>query len=149
MSFAASPRQTLASDLWAESPAKNFQGLSSYAMVLVATESSNRARSWIEQVQPRLGGTPLILLTSAQIEPVVKPYYGGSQGQIQGLVVGLAGGASYERLLGRSGIASAGWSPFSLGILIGIFWMVVGGGYYIGRRGLTKLRTQAGEEETP
>jgi len=102
--------------------------LADFSMIIVATENPDTARAWIEQVQPRLGGKPMILLLSAQAEPMVRPYYEAASGQVQGLVSSLAASASYEALLGgRKGSASQYWPAFSLGMLIAGLLIVSGG----------------------
>jgi hypothetical protein len=130
-SFAETPIQAAPVSIhggspWQETALATVQSLENFRLVLVATESPENARAWIEQVQPRLGNTPLVMIISAQAEPVVRPYYQAIPQQIQGLVTGLAGGAAYENLTGRSGSARAYWTPFSLGVLAALGLVIAG-----------------------
>ena len=62
-----------------------------------------------EQLAKRLGkrssGKPMLMVISAQAEPMIRPYY--DSGQLQGLVTGLAGGKAYEEIINRPGAAGA------------------------------------------
>ena len=86
--------------------------LSDFGAVVVITDKSETARTWIEQVQPLLGGTPLLLITSAQASPLVQPYY--QSGQVTGLVSGMFGGMIYERVLGSAGGADGSFVSLQL-----------------------------------
>ena len=97
-----------------------------FAMVIVATEKPDVVRNWVEQVQPKLGGKPLVLVTSAQVEPIVHPYY--QSGQVSAFISGLTQGAAYENSLGREGNASRYWAPYSVGILVTILLVLLGAG---------------------
>ena len=82
---------------------------------------------WIEQYQPHLAAKPLIMILSAQAEPIVRPYYEASPQQVQGIVSGTVGAAAYENLLGRVGIARSQWGAYSLGVLAACLLILVGG----------------------
>jgi hypothetical protein len=104
-------------------------------MVVVLTENPNTARAWIEQAGPLLGETPLLMVVSAQIEPVVRPYFESESQQVNGIVAGLPGGAAYEQMLGRSGLARKYWDAYSLGVsliaLLIVFGAVINVAYYL------------------
>jgi hypothetical protein len=107
-SFAEAPQRILpfaldGSFAWQTTPLQSIQKLENFALVVVATESPETAQAWVEQVQPLLGQTPLLMVVSSQADPVVRPYFEGRPQQVQGLVTGLAGGASFESLQGRTG----------------------------------------------
>ena len=136
--FAEAPRQVLPYTVddrpaWEGTPLKNIRRLSDYALVIVLTESPETGRAWIEQVQPVLGGRPLLMVVSAQAEPLVRPYFDGNPQQVQGMIVGLAGGASYEKMLNRAGIAAGYWGAFSLGSLVIALLILLGCVISIGR----------------
>ena len=107
--------------VWGQSPMQNIQSISDFDLVAVMTEDSDKARAWIEQVQPKLGTTPLVMVLSAQAEPMVRPYYQSNPRIVAGMVAGLVGGGSYESahpdLLNGNGPARQYWDAFSLGIL--------------------------------
>jgi hypothetical protein len=133
LSFVEIPQQAIPLNLdnypvWKGGPLESVSRLSDFKLVVVITENPDIARDWIEQVQPRLGATPLIMLISAQAEPVVRPYYSAGGNQVQGLITGLSGAAGYEFANGRRHLALDYWSPYSLGILIAIVLIIIGGG---------------------
>lgn len=131
LNFAVAPRQVLPFDVngqpvWQAPPFDSIQTLSNFAMLVVMTEDAETARLWIEQVQPRLLDTPLVLALSAQAEPIVKPYYLSSPKQVNGLVVGLTSGVTYEAYQGRAGLATEYWSSFTLSLISSIVIIVMG-----------------------
>jgi hypothetical protein len=135
LGFAETPKQVLpramiGGSAWGNSEVPSLMGINSladFAMLVVATENPDTARYWIEQVQPKLGGNPLVMVVSAQAEPMVRPYYEADPKQVQGLVSGLAAGASYEAMSGQWGMAGAYWSAFSAGMLVAGLLMLAGG----------------------
>ena len=133
ISFASNPRAMMAYALddgrlaWESSPLQNVQDLSDFALVTVITENPETARAWIEQVQPVLGDTPLIMAISAQAEPMIRPYYEAFPKQVQGMVVGLVGSVTYESLMGHPGLAHDYWNAFDIGLLAAIVLIFVGG----------------------
>jgi hypothetical protein len=132
LAFAQSPRDVLPTNLrgervWDTPALQPADMLDKFAMVVVATDNPDVARYWIEQVQPNLGATPMVMVLSAQAEPVVRPYYESNPPQVQGLLGGLAGGAAYLNRDARSGEATRLWSPFGTGALIAVILMVLAG----------------------
>ncbi|MEW5872400.1 MAG: hypothetical protein AB1894_24260 [Chloroflexota bacterium] len=123
------PRTLAQVDAWTDYPAlQAVKSISDFSLVIVATEKPETARAWIEQVQPRLGGTPLMMIVSAQAEPIVRPYYEAHPKQVQGIVSGLAGGMAYESSIVRSGNAHVYWAAFSIGMLVAVILILIGGG---------------------
>jgi hypothetical protein len=107
-----------------------------YDMVMVLVDDPETARGWIEQLGPKLTDplelTSLVLITSAQLEPVVRPYYDGFPQLVNGLVVGLRGGAAYARLVGGEEQLSQYWDAFGWGTFVAAMLILVGGlGYYV------------------
>ena len=138
LGFAQAPRQVtpyaldpLSTDVWNETPLQSVQNLAGFNLVAVVTDDPDKARAWIEQVQPSLGGTPLVMVVSAQSEPMVRPYYQANPKQVDGMIVGLAGGGSYEQshqdLLAGNGLARKYWDAFSLSVLAAVVLISVGG----------------------
>jgi len=66
------------------------------ALLLVVAARSEEVQRWIEQIQP-LNRAPLIAVTSAAVDPAIRPYV--DSGQIVGLVSGYAGAIEYRDLL--------------------------------------------------
>jgi hypothetical protein len=120
-SFVESPRQIMpyaldGSTVWTGGRLASINSLSDFDLVLVITESPEAARNWIEQVAPALDDTPLLMVVSAQVEPLVRPYYEAYPQQVDGLVAGLTAGVSYESALQRPGQARRFWDAFSFGL---------------------------------
>ena len=91
------------------------------------SDNPDSARTWIEQVQPKLQNTPLIAVVSAQAEPILKPYSGGAEAQIQGMVGGIVGGAAYEQITGNPSLAREYWDALNYLLIISIGIILLGG----------------------
>ncbi|UCH59662.1 MAG: hypothetical protein JSV61_15800 [Anaerolineales bacterium] len=131
LSFAQTPRRVTPFDLygepgWETASLENIQTLADFATVIVITDSPETARTWVEQVQPTLADTEMIMVVSAQAEPLVRPYYEGSPQPVRGLVTGLAGGAAYELGMPRTSLARYYWDAFSYGITMTVLLIIVG-----------------------
>jgi hypothetical protein len=113
---------------WETQPLQGIQAISDFALVVVITNDPDSARYWIEQVQPKIGDTPLLAVVSAQAEPMVQPYFGdGQNAQLQGIVSGLTGGAAYEVAVGKANLGRVYWDAFSIGVVIAMGAIVIGG----------------------
>ena len=86
------------------------------------------------------------MVVSAQIEPVVRPYFDARPQQVHGLVSGIAGGAVYEKSLARPGTAGARWAAFSVGMLAASFLIILGGILAFGSAVLAKSKETTGGE---
>ncbi len=140
--FAAQPQKTtgvdsLNGDLWQTDMLRNkINDISGFAAVIVLTDDPDHGRLWIEQTGTRLGNTPLLMVTSAQAGPMIQPY--ADSGQLRGLVIGLEGGALYEKRDAQPGnpypghIKALYWDGFGaalsvalLSIFFGAVWSLV------------------------
>lgn len=131
LSFAGLPQRTLPYTIdgkraWGNAPLQNVKKLSDFTLVVVIVDSPETARNWVEQIQPYLGATPLVMVISAQAEPMVRPYYEGNPRQIQGMVVGLSGGSAYERITGLESLGRAYWDAFGIELLLAVAIILVG-----------------------
>lgn len=105
--------------VWDSGVLRGIQSLDDFSAVLLLVDTVETSRGWIEQVQPGLGSTPFLIVSSAQAAPMLKPYV--QSGQVQGLLSGVAGGISYEEtILKPDGDRSATWlaNQFGLGAAI-------------------------------
>ncbi len=135
-------------NVWANPPLQSVDNLVGFSLVVVATENPEIARGWIEQVGPQLDmDTPLMFLSSAQLEPLVRPYYDMPSRQIQGLVAGLPGAAAYERLAVQTGAATGYWAPFTVGMAVGGLLMFLGALYQIVTQRMIRRRERTGRKE--
>ncbi len=134
--FARSPRAVLPSvlrykNIWNSSILQKIKAANDFDLVLVITEDPDTARSWIEQVQPALKTTPLVMVISAQAEPLVAPYYETARHQVGGIITGLESGVAYREMAGQSTTQKERgiWSSYSLITLTVVALMALGGLY--------------------
>lgn len=143
--FAAGPRDAVLSGFaasidatgdvlagWRSPVLQGVQSLSDFSAVVVITAGAESARAWIEQASPYLAGRPLIMVLSAGIEPMIRPYYEALKPQVQGLLSGEPAAVAYELRTGRAGPAVERWNPFSLGLLVAELMLICGGLYGVG-----------------
>lgn len=119
------PRSLDQQEVWITAPLTTEATLADFTLALVITDNPDTARAWIEQAEPVLKPSPLLMIVSAQAEPMIRPYY--DSGQVQGMITGLAGGAAYENKRGRSGLASQYWDAFSASLLVATILILIGG----------------------
>lgn len=128
--FAETPTQIFpvsldGQEFWTTTPLTSSTTLAGFALAMVITDNPDTARAWIEQAEPAMKPSPLLMIVSAQAEPMILPYY--DSGQVQGMMAGLAGGAAYENKRGRSGLASQSWDAFSASLLVATILILIGG----------------------
>ena len=116
---------------WQTPPLAGIQQLSDFAAIIVLTDNADSGRIWIEQTGPMLGNTPMLMVISAQAEPMILPYYDSKQ--IRGLVTGMAGGEAYEQTFvradGQTGMAQRYWNSFGMGTLVAELLIIAGGSW--------------------
>ncbi|MEJ5201922.1 MAG: hypothetical protein WHV66_06765, partial [Anaerolineales bacterium] len=132
--FATFPRQAVFAGLgsvpgepqnvWEHVVVQNINRLSDFAGLLLITDRVDTARAWIEQVEPALEGRPLLVVTSAQVAPMLTPYM--DSGQIEGMIWGITGGMAYERLAGVPSHAAAYWNAYRYGMYVGFAFILSG-----------------------
>ena len=135
--FARAPRMVLADTpdgqaMWQTPALASVHHLDDFAMVVVITEDTATARAWLEQVRPVLSAnTPLIMIISAQAEPLVQPYYETNPPQVAGIVTGIEGGTTYAAMDGKTSPArmSGQWSSYSYIVLAAVLLMTLAGLY--------------------
>jgi hypothetical protein len=143
--FAATPREAVLSGFaasvdseggsmagWNSPVLEGVQRLSDFSAVIVITAGAESARSWVEQAFPFLSGKPLVMVLSAGVEPMIRPYYEAQKPQVNGLLSGEPAAVAYELRNGKAGPAVERWGPFSLGVLVLEILLVCGGFYGIG-----------------
>ncbi len=117
--------------VWASGPLQAIHKLSDFAAVIILTDNSDTGRNWIEQAGPLLGNTPMLMIISAQAEPMIRPYF--NSGQVKGLVSGLSDAKVYEQSnqnLGPAhqfGLDNQYWDSFSVGMLVAELVILAGG----------------------
>jgi hypothetical protein len=106
---------------------RQIGSLAEFALLVVISDRPETARNWVEQVGPYLEDTSFVVILSAQAGPALQPYIETTPSQIQGAVIGLAGGMAYERLINQALIPFAKWSSFNLGLIAAVILMAGGG----------------------
>jgi uncharacterized integral membrane protein len=109
---------------WSKPALEGVTSLDQFAAVLVLSENADISRDWIEQVQPRLGTTPLLIATSAQTGPLLEPY--SASGQIKGLVAGISGAVAYENMIGTQTEGSNLWGLYLAGQILAVLVILLG-----------------------
>ncbi|MEW5829157.1 MAG: hypothetical protein AB1846_09740 [Chloroflexota bacterium] len=127
LAFAQRPASAGGEAAWETPVLADTRELREFAGIFVITDSVETGQQWVEQTTGTRGPAQLFLIVSAQAEPMLYPYY--QSGQVNGMVSGLAGGASYEANLNRPGPARRYWDAFSLGLLVSAMLIVLGTGW--------------------
>lgn len=138
-----------ASNPWRTPVMQSITGLGDFFMTVLLTDNPENARNWIEQVEPSLRRNSFVIIASAQAEPFIRPYFDNpdpSQRQVEGMLVGLRGGAAYEQSQGQTGVARFYWDSYSLGLLVAVLLIVLGGGYnYLDEMRKVQRQTRRGK----
>jgi hypothetical protein len=131
-------------NVWEAAPLNTISVINDFSAVIVLTNDSATARSWIEQVGPFLwqDGTPLLIITSAQAEPLILPFYLAAPAQVQGLVTGIVGGLAYARTVGNIQ-QNGSWDALSIGVTVSVLIIVVGSMIGV----VAKMRTSGSKKE--
>ncbi len=130
--FATNPTGTISVDVegnpvWSGSSSflSDTSQLSDFDAMVILVDGSETAQVWIEQSRLPLGATPLLMVISAQSEPMILPYYDSNQ--VQGMVTGLFGGAYYEQITASPATARLFWDAFAVAFFVAEIIIVVGG----------------------
>jgi len=111
---------------WEKPALQGVSKLENFFLMILLTDSFDTARSWIEQVQPVLsrGQVPMLLVTSAQISPLLQPYI--ESHQVKGLVAGIYGGMAYDQLGQVQRNGTAYWNSYQTGLVLAVLLIFVG-----------------------
>jgi hypothetical protein len=123
---AVMPLNADSAEVWNTQVMQGVTHLSDFAAVIVLTDSLESGRVWIEQTELARGNAPLIILSSAQAGPMFVPYV--DSGQVKGMIAGLNGAAGAEQANGGlPGFVRRYWDAYSLGLLLVVVVMFLGG----------------------
>jgi hypothetical protein len=109
---------------WAGPILQGVNTIQDFASVIVITDNAEVGRAWIEQIQPKLGNVPMLMVISAQSAPIIQPYFGSRQ--VQGLISGLPGSMAYEQIRQVPGIANSYWGAFQAGLAMAVVFIALG-----------------------
>ena len=135
--FAEQPASTVGQDIqlgnmWTEpalagATVNSVASLANFGAVIVLTDNPDTGRLWIEQAYPSLKTRPLLMVVSAQAEPMIRPYI--LSGQVSGMVAGLEGATLYESQMGNAGQNGPRtyWDSFGVAMLAAELLILIGG----------------------
>jgi hypothetical protein len=112
---------------WQSPILAEVQQFPDFGAVVVITAGTETARTWAEQAAPLAGDTPFIMVLSAGAEPLVRPYYAGSDAHVDAILTGLPSAKANELLNGHEGDASLLWDSFGIGGWLATCFLIVGG----------------------
>ena len=132
VSFLIAPKKIIplafdGSNAWGSPPLINVNTINDFGMILVITDDPSTAKIWIEQVGVDLADTPLVMVVSAQVEPLIQPYYLSSPQLLSGYVSGVIDSMNYESLVTEPNLATISWLPFNVGILVAVGTIFISG----------------------
>ena len=112
-------------------------GIAAFDMALVVGGVDLGPRAWVEQVEPRLPGIPMVAVVPTFMQPEVAPYV--RTGQLEALLGTLRDDAAYLRAAGapggpRDATAVVGALPMLVGLLVALAF--IGRAVFAHRRGL-------------
>jgi hypothetical protein len=93
-------------------------GIGAFDMVLIVSGSDISARSWVEQVGPRLHDLAMITIAPTFLDPELEPYL--RSGQLDGLLATLREGTAYANAVTSGSAADRGPGIAPLPMLIGM-----------------------------
>jgi len=115
--------------IWEHPSTSDIDSLDDFAMVIVMTDDLDKARLWIEQSSLYLpASTPLLMVSSAKVTPLLKPYL--LTGQLSGLIGNPIDAAAYATLSNETSRVIYFWKAYELGIYL-MMASVFGGAVYL------------------
>jgi hypothetical protein len=132
LSFLIAPKQIIplaydGSNAWQSPPLLEVNSINDFKMILIITDDPDTAKTWLEQVGTNLEDTPLTMVVSAQVEPLIQPYFRSTPQLLSGYVAGLIDSMNYEQLRQQPNLTTRAWLPFNLGIIITVGTVFISG----------------------
>lgn len=116
--------------IWEHPGTSDIDSLDDFAMVIVMTDDLDKARVWIEQSSLYLPpSTPLLMVSSAKIAPLLKPYL--LSGQLGGLIGNPIDAAAYATLSNANSKVIYFWKAYEFGIYLMMASVISGAVYLI------------------
>lgn len=110
-----------AAGLIAESVRVRGGGIGAFNLAIIVSGADLSARSWVEQVAPRLPALPLAAVAPTFLEPELAPYL--RTGQLSGLIATLREGTTYAEIIPQGSLARdrpIAPLPMLIGILVAL-----------------------------
>lgn len=130
-SFIQSPTDTITLDtnnesIWEKPALADISTFSHFDAVLIITDDSESAKTWIEQIHLLKPGTTTLVAATVQALPLLKPYVDSNQ--IDGMVGGLYGSYSYSDLIqSDTALHAQYWKMQKAGITVFMIIFLLGG----------------------
>jgi hypothetical protein len=119
--------------------------LNDFDAIMILTDNPDTARTWVEQVGPSLIKPAIWMVVSSQVISLVRPYV--RSGQIDGLISGVYGAASFEQIIQQPGAAAQIWNGFYTALLLSTVMIIAGG--FVNFIGFSILRARNKREKLP
>ncbi len=108
---------------WTHPALAGVGDLRDFSAVVVVADSLESGRAWLEQVQPALGETPLLVVASAQAAPLLVPYL--ASGQVSGMIAGVTSGMVYQEI-SQTPLETGFLNAYRSGMLLAVLLILVG-----------------------
>ena len=92
-----------------------------FAGIVILGDDYEGAMAWIEQLSSLMPSSPIVLLVSAQAEPLLLPYW--ESGQVVGMIGGMADAV---KLGGQTSSLPNKWQAYQMGIVMMILLLLIG-----------------------
>jgi hypothetical protein len=102
----------------------DINSINDFGAVILLADNLDTGRAWIEQVQPSVGQTPILVISSAGAWPVMEPYF--QSGQIRGLIAGFKDAQAYEKASGLPPANTNALVSYQLGSLLAVGFILAG-----------------------
>ncbi len=116
--------------------------LDDFDAIFILTDNPDTARTWVEQIKPRLTKPAIWMAISSQAVPMVRPYI--RSGQVDGLISGVYGAASFEQIIQQPGTAARIWNGYYIALILAMVMIIAGG--FINYIGFSILRAKKKRE---
>ncbi len=119
--------------------------LNDFEAIMILTDNPDTARIWVEQVGPSLTKPAIWMVVNSQVITLVRPYV--RSGQIDGLISGVYGAASFEQIIQQPGAAAQIWNGYYTALLLSMVMIIAGG--FVNFIGFSILRARIKREKLP
>ncbi len=118
--------------------------LNDFTAIMILTDNPDTARTWVEQIKPQLTKPVIWMAVSSQAVVLVRPYV--RSGQIDGLISGVYGAASFEQIIQQPGAAAQIWNGYYTALMLAIVMIIAGG--FVNFIGFSILRARMKREKS-
>lgn len=116
--------------------------LNDFSAIMILTDNPDTARTWVEQIKPQLTKPAIWMAVTSQAVVLVRPYI--RSGQIDGLISGVYGAASFEQIIQQPGAAAQIWNGYYTTLLLATILIIAGG--FVNFIGFSILRARMKRE---